>query len=71
MRSTVITLVDDTDVTQATAATQTVQFGLDGQALEIDLCDENAAQLRGSLQRFVAAARRTGGRQVRGTGQLG
>ena len=64
-RKTQILLVDDID---GTDATNTVTFGLDGVAYEIDLNDENAQQLRTELEKWAAPARRTGGRAKRGTG---
>jgi hypothetical protein len=57
-----VEIVDDLD---GGAATQTVPFGLDGVSYDIDLSDENASHLREELARFVAAARRTGGRKIR------
>ena len=44
----------------------TVSFALDGRSYEIDLSEDNAAKLRGSLAAFVAAARRSGGSGRRG-----
>ncbi|MGH3924758.1 MAG: histone-like nucleoid-structuring protein Lsr2, partial [Pseudonocardiaceae bacterium] len=41
----------------------TVEFALEGVTYEIDLADGNAAQLRDKLSRYVAAARKTGGRR--------
>lgn len=64
-RKTQVLLIDDID---GTDATNTVTFGLDGVAYEIDLNDENAAQLRSDLEKWTALARRTGGRAKRGTG---
>jgi len=62
-----VEILDDID---GTPATQTVQFGLDGVTYEIDLSDENGAALRDEFARYVAAARRVGGRKVRvATGQ--
>ncbi|MET0886594.1 MAG: Lsr2 family protein [Mycetocola sp.] len=54
-----IRLIDDVD---GTAATQTVQFALDGRDLEIDLNDKNAAKLRKAFDPYVGAARRLGSR---------
>ena len=51
-----IILVDDLD---GGSADENVQFGLDGASYEIDLSSANAAELRSSLERFVAAARKT------------
>jgi Lsr2 len=42
--------------------TQTVTFGLDGQNYAIDLSDQNAAELRQTLGRYIAAGRRAGRR---------
>jgi hypothetical protein len=49
--------VDDTDGSEAE---ETVRFGLDGTAYEIDLSAAHAEQLRDALARYVAAARREG-----------
>jgi len=38
---------------------ETVVFALDGQSYEIDLSEENSAQLRSDLSRYVDAARKT------------
>lgn len=56
----VVELIDDLD---GTAASQTVKFALDGSSYEVDLSDANANDLRSSLERFTANARRTGGRK--------
>ena len=56
----VVELIDDLD---GTAANQTVKFALDGNSYEVDLNDGNADELRSSLERFTAKARRTGGRK--------
>ena len=51
-------LVDDLDGTVLEVGEgETVLFSLDGVAYEIDLTDDNAAALRGSLATYVAAAR--------------
>ncbi len=39
---------------------ETVAFGLDGSAYEIDACEEHAAELRDAFARFVGSARRAG-----------
>jgi nucleoid-associated protein Lsr2 len=57
-----VSMIDDLD---GGDATQTVPFGLDGVEYEIDLSDENAAELRDALAKFVSYARRVGGRKVR------
>jgi len=59
-----IVLLDDLD---GGAADETVLFGLDGQAYEIDLSTANAATLRNALAQYVGAARRQGGRPGRAT----
>lgn len=61
----VVTLVDDLDGGQAE---ETVGFGLDGAAYEIDLSAANAGRLRDALAVFVASARKAGGRK-RGPGR--
>ena len=53
-----IILVDDLD---GGSADENVKFGLDGVNYEIDLSASNAAELRSSLERFVAAARKSSG----------
>ncbi len=57
---TVVTLIDDLDDSEAD---QTVEFGLDGVAYEIDLSEKNASGLRDALADYVAHARRTAGRR--------
>jgi hypothetical protein len=59
-----VQLVDDVD---GKAASETVNFGLDGVSYEIDLSDKNAKALRKAYQTWIASARRVGGRQSRGT----
>lgn len=56
---TTVTLIDDLDGSEAA---ETVSFGLDGRLYEADLSEKNAAKLRKSLEKFVAAARKSGGR---------
>ena len=60
----VVELVDDLDGT-ASEDINTVTFSLDGANYEIDLTENNAERLRGSLARYLGAARRTGGRLKR------
>lgn len=55
-----VTLVDDLD---GSKAEETVGFGLDGIAYEIDLSSDNAGKLRNALADFVTSARRAGGRK--------
>ncbi|MDX2375916.1 Lsr2 family protein [Microbacterium sp. LRZ72] len=51
-------LVDDIDgTTLEVGEGETVLFSLDGTAYEIDLTEENAAALRGALERYISAAR--------------
>ena len=51
-------LVDDIDGTLLEVGEgETVLFSLDGVAYEIDLTAENAAALRGALERYTKAAR--------------
>lgn len=58
-----ILLVDDLDGGEAE---ETVRFGLDGVDYEIDLSAKNAGALRDSLAKYVAEARRVGGRRRTG-----
>jgi hypothetical protein len=62
----VVEMVDDID---GGPANHTVQFGLDGVDYVIDLSDAHADDLRAELASYLAAAHRTGGRKVRGTGR--
>ncbi|MBO0820118.1 MAG: Lsr2 family protein [Nocardiopsaceae bacterium] len=50
-----VLLVDDLDGSQAD---ETVTFGLDGVAYEIDLSSGNAGQLRGELAQYLEHARK-------------
>jgi Lsr2 len=54
-------LLDDID---GSVATQSIQFGMDGLAYQIDLNEQHAEELRGKLSPFISAARRVrdGGR---------
>ena len=56
-----VTLIDDFD--GAGAADETVEFGIDGVAYEIDLSSKNAARLRNELKQWAEAGRRVGGRR--------
>jgi hypothetical protein len=60
-RRTIVQLVDDTDGSQAV---ETLTVGLEGVNYELDLSDKNAQKLREQLAPWLAAARRTGGRQA-------
>jgi hypothetical protein len=61
-----VKLIDDLDGGQAD---ETVAFSLDGAQYVIDLSGKNAKQLRGSLAKYIEAARREKG--VRQTGRGG
>lgn len=52
-----VVLVDDLDDSEAS---ETVTFSLDGASYEIDLNEDNAAQLRDAFAPYVGAARRAG-----------
>jgi len=60
---TVTYLTDDLD---GTDADETVKFALNGTEYEVDLSEKNAAALRDSLAKFVAAGRRVGKATGRG-----
>src|SRR3954453_281473 len=62
---TIVTMHDD--LTDEPADT-TVSFGLDGRDYEIDLTDANAEELRGMLDRYIAAGRKVGGKRRRRQG---
>ncbi len=61
-----VQLVDDLDGTTSSDVS-TVLFSLDGVTYEIDLTEDNAERLRGSLAEFVESGRRVGGRIKRGS----
>ena len=63
-RKTQVILTDDLDGSEAS---QTVSFGLDGVAYEIDLNDGHAEQLREQLETWISNGRRVGGRRTAGT----
>lgn len=65
---TTVQLVDDLD---GGPADETLAFGLDGRSYEIDLSDVNAKQLRDSLEQYIGAARKTGGRLAAGKPNTG
>ena len=60
-KRTIVQLVDDTDGSEAA---ETLTVGLEGVNYELDLSDKNARKLREQLAPWLAAARRTGGRQA-------
>jgi hypothetical protein len=57
VQSITVMLIDDLDQSDAT---ETVHFGVDGSAYEIDLSARHASELRSMLGRYVSAARRIG-----------
>ncbi|WP_022869127.1 histone-like nucleoid-structuring protein Lsr2 [Schaalia vaccimaxillae] len=59
MKKTIVQLVDDID---GTAADRTVSFAFNGVSYEIDLNEAHANDLAEDLERWIKAARRTGGR---------
>jgi hypothetical protein len=63
---TLIVLQDDTDGSEAS---ETIAFGIDGAAYEIDLNEKHAKQLRSSLEKYVAKGRKVGGRRSNGGGR--
>lgn len=56
------TIVELTDDLDGKPAAETVAFGLDGRAFEIDLSEKNAKALRKTLEPWVTSARRVSGR---------
>lgn len=60
-RQVVVTLIDDLDETST--ADETVTFGLDGVEYEVDLSETHALELRDDLEKWVAVARRSGGKK--------
>src|SRR5690606_9019999 len=67
-RRTFVELVDDMD---GGTADETVQFGLDGVAYEIELTAENASELREAFGVWAGKARRVGGRRIAGKSRSG
>lgn len=57
MRQVITRLLDDLD---GGDADETVEFGLDGIIYRIDLSAEHAAELRGTLARYIAHGQRVG-----------
>lgn len=60
-----VTLIDDVD---EVPAAETVRFGLDGRAYEIDLSDANAHKLRRQLSSWIEHSRPAGFLGGRGAG---
>jgi Lsr2 len=62
-RREVVELIDDLDGSQIREGKgHTIQFTLDGQALEIDLNKKNADKLRNTLAPYITAGRKMRGR---------
>ncbi|MFQ6228029.1 histone-like nucleoid-structuring protein Lsr2 [Nocardia sp. NPDC002869] len=59
-RKVVVTVIDDLD--GASAAAETVSFGIDGVGYEIDLSEANAREFRAGLDKWTPFARKVGGR---------
>ncbi|MGO9080423.1 MAG: histone-like nucleoid-structuring protein Lsr2 [Streptosporangiaceae bacterium] len=57
-RQTIVTITDDID---GTGGAQTVTFGYEGQAWEIDLGPKNYEEFMGGIAPYMAAARRASG----------
>lgn len=64
-RKTIIELIDDIDGSKAAS---TVNFSLEGVNYEIDLSEENVEKIHAEFARWIAAARRVGGRARRSSG---
>jgi hypothetical protein len=56
----VINMMDEIDGSQAD---ETVHFGLDGEAFELNLSKAHAEELRRSLEPYVKTARKTGSKR--------
>jgi hypothetical protein len=66
-QKTIVQLIDDLDGT-SNGTIETITFGLDGVAYEIDLNESNADKLRHNLAEFISSGRRrTGGRAKHAT----
>ncbi|CAM2870166.1 Lsr2 family protein [Prescottella defluvii] len=63
MYKVVVEIFDDLDGKKIESGGETVEFSMDGVAYSIDLGDENSAQLRRLLGRYIRNARRVGGRK--------
>jgi hypothetical protein len=59
-RKVLVELADDLD---GSPATQTIRFGFQGVEYELDLNDENAAEMTHWLENYVSHARRVGGQK--------
>lgn len=60
-------LTDDKEASagREVEADQTVEFGLDGNNYEIDLCTKNATKIRADIEQWIQHARRVGGARKR------
>jgi hypothetical protein len=56
-----VQLVDDIDGSEAS---ETISFAVDGVTYEIDLSENNAAELREAFARWIGHARKSGGRRT-------
>jgi hypothetical protein len=65
-RKVVVQMADDLD---GSPATQTIRFGFQGVEYELDLNDENAAEMTHWLENYISHARRVGGRKRDLTGK--
>jgi hypothetical protein len=61
------TIVEVTDDLDGSKADETIQFTIDGTSFEIDLSTAHAKELRGALDPYVKAGRKTGGRRRSGS----
>src|SRR3954451_18420493 len=61
-----VILSDDLD--DSISADETVTFALDGTTYEIDLSEQNAAELRDAFGKYVSAARKVSSRGGRASG---
>lgn len=60
-----VVMEDDLD---GSKAVETIQFGLEGTAYEIDLSKKNAAAMRSAMAVYVEAGRRVAGKRVARSG---
>ena len=65
-RKVVVKMADDLD---GSPATQTIRFGFQGIDYELDLNDENAAEMIHWLENYISHARRTGAHKRGGAGR--
>lgn len=64
-KKTQVMLVDDVD---GTPAAKSIIFGFNGVEYTIDLNDSHVQEINADFDKWIKAARRSGGRQRRGTG---